>query len=64
MKAKQVACISAVLFAFFIQGFCDIVGISSEYAREAFGWSHTMAGLLPSMVFVWLSSSVFLWESR
>lgn len=53
MKAKQVACISAVLFAFFIQGFCDIVGISSEYAREAFGWSHTMAGLLPSMVFVW-----------
>lgn len=53
MKAKQVACISAVLFAFFIQGFCDIVGISSEYAREAFGWSHTMAGFLPSMVFVW-----------
>lgn len=43
----------AVLFAFFIQGFCDIVGISSEYAREAFGWSHTMAGFLPSMVFVW-----------
>lgn len=32
MKAKQVACISAVLFAFFIQGFCDIVGISAEYA--------------------------------
>ncbi len=53
MKAKQLAGISAVLFAFFIQGFCDIVGISAEYAREAFGWSHTMAGLLPSMVFVW-----------
>ena len=53
MKAKQVACISAVLFAFFIQGFCDIVGISAEYAREAFGWGHTMAGFLPSMVFVW-----------
>lgn len=53
MKAKQVACISAVLFGFFIQGFCDIVGISAEYAREAFGWSHTMAGFLPSMVFVW-----------
>ena len=53
MKAKQLFCASAVLFAFFIQGFCDIVGISSEYAREAFGWSHTMAGFLPSMVFVW-----------
>lgn len=53
MKAKQVACIGAVLFGFFIQGFCDIVGISAEYARVAFGWSHTMAGFLPSMVFVW-----------
>lgn len=53
MKAKQVSCIGAVLFAFFVQGFCDIVGISSDYAREAFGWSQTMAGFLPSMVFVW-----------
>ena len=34
-------------------GFCDIVGISSDYAREAFGWSHTMAGFVPSMVFIW-----------
>lgn len=53
MKAKQLTCIGAVLFAFFIQGFCDIVGVSSDYAREAFGWSHTMAGFLPTMVFVW-----------
>lgn len=53
MKTKQLTCIGAVLFAFFIQGFCDIVGISSDYAREAFGWSQTMAGFLPTMVFVW-----------
>ena len=53
MKAKQLSSISAVLFSFFVMGFCDIVGISSDYAREAFGWSQTMAGLLPSMVFVW-----------
>jgi fucose permease len=53
MKAKQVSSIGAVLFSFFVMGFCDIVGISSDYAREAFGWSQTMAGLLPSMVFVW-----------
>ena len=53
MKTKQLSCIGAVLFAFFVQGFCDIVGISSDYAREAFGWSQTMAGFLPSMVFVW-----------
>ena len=53
MKAKQVSCIGAVLFSFFVMGFCDIVGISSDYAHEAFGWSQTMAGFLPSMVFVW-----------
>ena len=53
MQSKRITGIAAVLFAFFIQGFCDIVGISSEYAREAFGWSHTMSGFLPSMVFVW-----------
>ncbi|MGM9713457.1 MAG: MFS transporter [Prevotella sp.] len=42
-----------VLFGFFVMGFCDIVGISSDYAAAAFGWSGTMAGLVPSMVFVW-----------
>lgn len=53
MKTKQLSCIGAVLFSFFVMGFCDIVGISSDYAREAFEWNQTMAGLLPSMVFVW-----------
>lgn len=53
MKAKQMSSIGAVLFSFFVMGFCDIVGISSDYAREAFGWSQTMVGFLPSMVFVW-----------
>lgn len=42
-----------VLFGFFVMGFCDIVGISSDYASSAFGWSPTMAGLIPSVVFVW-----------
>lgn len=42
MKAKQLSCIGAVLFSFFVMGFCDIVGISSDYAREAFGWSQTV----------------------
>ena len=44
--------IACVMAAFFIQGFCDIVGISSDYAKSAFGWSDTMAGFIPSMVFV------------
>ena len=42
-----------VLFGFFVMGFCDIVGISSDYAQKAFGWSNTMTGFVPSMVFVW-----------
>lgn len=53
MRAREISNIGAVLFSFFVMGFCDIVGISSDYAREAFGWSQGMAGLLPSMVFVW-----------
>lgn len=42
-----------VLFGFFVMGFCDIVGISSDYAQEAFNWSNTMTGFIPSMVFIW-----------
>lgn len=42
-----------VLFGFFVMGFCDIVGISSDYAKDAFDWSNTMTGFVPSMVFIW-----------
>lgn len=38
---------------FFVMGFCDIVGISSDYMQSGFGWSPTMTGFVPSMVFVW-----------
>lgn len=47
-----------VLFGFFVMGFCDIVGISSDYAASAFGWSSTMAGLIPSVVFIWTTVRV------
>lgn len=50
---KSFAIALPVLFGFFIQGFCDIVGISSDYAASAFGWNATMTGLVPSVVFVW-----------
>lgn len=53
MKQNSKLAILPVLFAFFVMGFCDIVGISSDYAREAFGWNNAMTGLVPSMVFVW-----------
>lgn len=52
-QKTNVTKILPVLFGFFIMGFCDIVGISSDYAQDAFGWSNTMTGFVPSMVFVW-----------
>ena len=41
-KQTSMIAVLPVLFGFFVMGFCDIVGISSDYAREAFGWSNTM----------------------
>lgn len=53
MSAKTITCIGAVFSGFFIQGFCDIVGITSDYASERYGLNQTLAGLLPLLVFIW-----------
>ncbi|MDR2564110.1 MAG: MFS transporter [Prevotellaceae bacterium] len=42
-----------ILFGFFIMGFCDLVGISSNYVKHDFGCSDTTANFLPFMVFIW-----------
>jgi len=42
-----------VLFGFFVMGFCDVVGISTSYMKDAFGLSERAAGFIPSMVFFW-----------
>ena len=42
-----------VLFGFFVMGFCDIVGISSDYVQRTFNWSPAMTGFVPSLVFIW-----------
>ena len=42
-----------VLFCFFVMGFCDVVGISTSYVKNDFGLSETVAGFIPSMVFIW-----------
>lgn len=42
-----------ILFSFFVMGFCDVVGIATSYVKQDFGWSETMAGFIPSMVFIW-----------
>ena len=34
-------------------GFCDVVGIANSYAKIDFGLSETVAGFIPSMVFIW-----------
>lgn len=52
-KKTNITLVIPVLFGFFIQGFCDIVGITSDYAASAFGWSPAMTGLIPSAVFIW-----------
>ena len=42
-----------VLFGFFVMGFCDVVGISTSYVKIDFNLSETLAGFIPSMVFLW-----------
>lgn len=42
-----------VLFGFFIMGFVDVVGISTNYVKKDFMLSDTLANLLPMMVFLW-----------
>ncbi len=42
-----------VLFGFFVMGFCDVVGIATSYVQRDFGLTETVAGFIPSMVFLW-----------
>jgi MFS transporter, FHS family, L-fucose permease len=42
-----------VFFGFFIMGFVDVVGISTNYIKGDFHLSNSVANLLPMMVFAW-----------
>lgn len=42
-----------VLYGFFIMGFCDVVGVATSYVQRQFALSESLAGLIPSMVFLW-----------
>jgi len=44
-----------VLSGFFIMGFVDVVGIATNYVKQDFALSDTLANLLPMMVFVWFA---------
>jgi len=50
---KNLSKVLPVLFGFFVMGFCDVVGISTSYVKQDFGLNETVAGFIPSMVFVW-----------
>lgn len=52
-NTKSISKLLPVLTAFFVMGFCDIVGITSDYMQHSFEWSSTMTGLVPSFVFIW-----------
>lgn len=51
-SSTSIKALLPVLFGFFIMGFCDVVGIATSYVKADFGLSETIAGFLPSMVFV------------
>lgn len=54
MKNKNVIVkVLPILFGFFIMGFVDIVGITSDYVQKTFNWSHVLTGFVPFMVFIW-----------
>lgn len=54
MKEKSsITKVLPVLFGFFIMGFCDVVGISTNYVKADYNLSETVANLLPAMVFLW-----------
>ena len=42
-----------VLFAFFVMGLADLVGIATSYVKQDFGLSDTLANLLPFSLFLW-----------
>jgi fucose permease len=53
MKTSSLSKLLPVLFGFFVMGFCDIVGVSTSYVKNDFGLNETLAGFIPSMVFIW-----------
>lgn len=49
------AAVYPILFGFFVMGFVDVVGIATNYVKEDFTLSDTLANLIPMMVFLWFA---------
>ena len=52
-KNSLVSKLIPVMLAFFAMGFVDSVGTATNYVKESFNLSNTIANLCPSMVFFW-----------
>jgi len=44
-----------VLLGFFVMGFVDLVGIATNYVKQDFALSDTLANLLPMTLFLWFA---------
>jgi fucose permease len=53
MNMKRSLKFIPLMLAFFAMGAVDMVGIASNYVKNDFALSDTVANLLPSMVFLW-----------
>jgi len=42
-----------IFVGYFVMGFVDVVGIATNYFKDAYGLSERLSGFLPSMVFIW-----------
>lgn len=52
-KNNKLILLLPVIFTFFTMGFVDLVGIATNYIKNDFDLSDTMANLMPAMVFFW-----------
>jgi len=54
-KESSVTKILPVLLGFFVMGFVDLVGIATNYVKQDFMLSDTLANLLPMTLFLWFA---------
>ena len=52
-KGNRIAKIMPVLLAFFIMGYCDLVGIATNYLKQDFSLGDTAANAFSIMMFLW-----------
>ncbi len=53
MSSRKISPAIAILYTFFVMGFCDIVGVATANVQSDFNLSETVAGFIPSAIFIW-----------